>query len=67
MTQYGRFCEACGLSVGTVRSGAPRRRPAEQIELKRVCGSCGVPAASEDTERCINCGSRIVTLGEEID
>jgi len=66
VTTYGRFCEACGLSVGTTRSG-PRRQREQPEEAKRMCGSCGVPAASEETERCINCGSQIVTLAGEID
>jgi len=66
VTIYGRFCEACGLSVGTTRSG-PRQHREPPAELKRACVSCGVPAASEDTERCINCGSKIVTIGGEID
>lgn len=66
MTTYGRFCEACGLSVGSTRSGV-RKPVREDVELQRVCGTCGVPAPSEDSERCINCGGKIVTLGGEID
>ena len=66
MTLYGRFCEACGLSVGSTR--IPARKPVrEAVELQRVCGTCGVPAKSEDSERCINCGGRIVTLGGDLD
>ena len=66
MTQYGRFCEACGLSVGSTRT-ASRKPVHEAVELHRVCGTCGVPAKSEDSERCINCGGKFVTLGGEID
>ena len=66
VTTYGRFCEQCGLSVGTTRNPMTKRRDKPE-ELKRMCGSCGVPAASEDTERCVNCGSKIVTVGGEID
>jgi uncharacterized membrane protein YvbJ len=66
VTSNGRFCEQCGMSVGTTRN--PQKvRLDKNVELKRVCGSCGVPAASEDTERCTNCGSKIVTLGGELD